>query len=113
MGKTAVNWNENIAGALCYVFGPLSGFIMYVLEMRKGTKNKVVLFNALQSIVVIGGISVLRGAISFMPLTGFIMPLLDLGLRLVWAYLIYQAFTKKIFKVPVVGDICLNQVNKK
>lgn len=110
MDKTAFNLKENVAGALCYSLGPLSGFIMYFFEVRKGTRNTVVLFHALQSIVVLGAVALFRVVLASLPFTSLILIIFDLASNILWAYLIYQAFSKGIFKVPIVGEICLKRV---
>jgi len=112
MNKTAFNLKENIAGALCYVAGPISGFTMYFFEKRKGTKNTVVLFNALQSIVIFGAVILFRMAVASLPFTRLILVVFDLASNILWAYLIYQAFSQGIFKIPIVGDICLKQASR-
>lgn len=113
MGKTAFNLKEGTAGAICYIIPPLTGLIMYIFEIRRGTNNTVVRFHALQSIIFLGGISFLQLLISFLPFTNLITEILDLLFLLIWAYLIYQAIKGKIFKVPVIGNICWSYVNNK
>jgi uncharacterized membrane protein len=46
--KTALGIEENIAGALCYVLGWLTGIVFLLLEKE----NRFVRFHAIQSLVV-------------------------------------------------------------
>lgn len=52
---TKLNLDPNLAGALCYAFGCISGIIFIILE----TDNKKVRFHALQSILLFAGLSIL------------------------------------------------------
>lgn len=112
MKKTAFNLNEKTASALCYVLGPLSGLIMYIFEMRRGTRNTVVIFHAFQCIVFLGGFALLQLILSFLPLMFLINMALDLFLTIMWAYLVYKAFTGEIYKIPIIGDVCWEKANK-
>lgn len=113
MEKTAFNLKENTAGAICYIIPPISGLIMYIFEIRRGTKNTIVKFHALQSIIFLGGISLLQFILAFLPFTKLIRETIDLVFILIWAYLIYQAIKGRIFKVPIIGDVCWSFANKK
>ena len=52
---------ENVAGLLCYVLGWLTGIIFLLIDKRPFVK-----FHAAQSIVVFGGLTVIRIALVFM-----------------------------------------------
>ncbi|HJZ12452.1 MAG TPA: hypothetical protein VJ521_09895, partial [Acidobacteriota bacterium] len=46
--QSKLKLDPNLAGALCYLFGCLSGILFFVLE----TENKRIRFHALQSILI-------------------------------------------------------------
>src|ERR1700688_1279552 len=52
---------ENVAGLLCYVLGWLTGVIFLLIDKRPWVK-----FQAAQSIVVFGGLTVIRIGLLFM-----------------------------------------------
>ncbi|MCL1863259.1 MAG: DUF4870 domain-containing protein [Defluviitaleaceae bacterium] len=123
MKKSVFDLNENIAAAISYVFGPVSGIVVLVLEKE----NKFVRFHALQStlwfllIMLIGWIVSFVGRIfSILPLFGILFEVvfgLAMGvisliglISLVW--LAIQAYSNKTWKIPVIGDVAWKQVNK-
>ena len=52
---------ENVAGALAYVLGPVTGVLFLVLEK----KSKFVRFHAMQSLITFGGLFVIGSTITF------------------------------------------------
>ena len=123
MQKSLFGLNENIAGALCYAFGPISGIVALVMERE----NKFVRFHALQSTIwflfllssywVLG---LIRSILGVIPLIGglfglLLVPVLVVGNMVYWGskiVLAYKAYEGKTYKIPVVGDVVWNQINK-
>jgi uncharacterized membrane protein len=111
---------SNVAGALAYVLGFITGIIFLVLDPFKN--DKFVKFHAFQSIffsvVVIGFsivwaiLSVILGLISMGFLAG-IMFLISLLIHLVflcaWAFLIYKAYQNELYKAPIIGALAAKQ----
>jgi uncharacterized membrane protein len=101
----------NVAGALAYVLGPLTGVIFLVVEKE----NRFVRFHAAQSIVigvaliaVSIALSIVTGLLSVIPILGFLMGLaLSMGFALVsfvlWIVLMYRAFQGQEWVTPVAG----------
>lgn len=96
--KTSMGLDENVAGALCYAFGWITGLIFLVIEKKSG----FVRFHAMQSIIVFLGIQILF----FLPLLNLIV--LPLALIL-WAFLMVKAYQGKRFKLPAIGDFAEKQ----
>lgn len=107
---------SNVAGALAYVFGLLSGFAMLVLE----GDDEFVRFHAIQSIafnvamiaayVALGFVGFFLSLVPFVGdvlavFVGFLNPLLGLGAFLLWAFLLYKAYQGERFELPVLGPI--------
>ena len=103
--KTMLELDENIEGALCYVFGFVSGIVFLLLEKE----NKFVRFHAMQSVIVFLGIMI----ITAIPFFGWLMSVLivPLGIAL-WLILIYKAYQGEKFKLPVIGDFAEKQLKK-
>jgi uncharacterized membrane protein len=104
--KTSMNMEENIAGALCYVLGWITGIIFYILEKE----NKTVRFHALQSIIVFLPLTIivgiLQGILLFIPFIGWaISGLIGLLMFILWLILMLKAYQGEKFKLPIVGDI--------
>jgi len=113
--KTSIGVDENIAGALCYILGIVSGIVLYVLEKD----NKFVRFHAVQSIIVFGALIVVQWVvlpILFMvPVLGsivgvFLHMITTLAGFVLWILLMVKAYQGETFKVPVLGDIAEKQV---
>lgn len=111
---------SNVAGALAYVLGFITGIIFLVIEPYKN--DRFVRFHAMQSIVysvacivfsIAWGImwSILfsvSGSLALIALP--IRLLISLGMFLYWLYLMYQAYSSKEYHIPVLGAIAAKQV---
>lgn len=107
---TALGIDENLEGALAYFLGILTGILFLVLEKD----NKFVKFHAVQSIIVsvatIVILTVVGTILMFIPIIGWIIDiLLYLGALLLWLLLMYKAYQKEMFKLPIAGDIAAKQ----
>ena len=98
MAKTSMNMQENVASALSYVLGWVTGLIFFLLEKD----NKVVRFHAMQSIVVFGTINVAAIVLVFIWIIGQLLGLLAFGL---WIFLIIKAYQGGMYKLPIAGDL--------
>jgi uncharacterized membrane protein len=111
---------DNVASALCYLFGLVTGVLFLVLEPYN--KNRVVRFHAFQSIFFnIGAIvlnigfsivfSILRQILPFSMWVIFTLGSLGLSLILLgaWAFLMYKAYNREKFMIPFIGDLAEKQ----
>lgn len=101
----------NIAAALAYLAGPLSGLLLIVVERS----SSFVRFHAMQSIVALGGLWVLAAAFGllaaltvFISATGFAVLLYASWLTgaawiVVWIICLVKAFTGQAWKLPIAG----------
>lgn len=103
---------ENVASALCYLFGFLSGIIFLVLAPYN--QNRTIRFHAFQSIFLTIAwfacsiIVAMLGSITH-GLFWLLSPVVGLMFMLVWLYMMYTAFTNKKVKLPVIGDLAEKQ----
>jgi uncharacterized membrane protein len=101
---------ENVAGLLCYVLGWVTGIIFLLIDKRPWVK-----FHAAQSIVVFGGLTVIRIALIFMSsMIGGVLGYGFLGLislavgllgLVLWVLLMIKAYQHQTFRVPVAANI--------
>ena len=102
LGSTDTGIQPNVAALLAYLLFFISGLVFLLIEKS----NKFVRFHAMQSIIVFGGIFVVRWVVLFVPLIGPIvsglLALLAIGL---WVVLMVKAYQGEKFKLPVAGDI--------
>ena len=100
---------ENVAGLLCYVLGWITGIIFLLID-----KRPFVRFHAAQSIVVFGGLTILRIGLGIM--TGFgglfgfglwamVSLLIGLLTLVLWIFLMVKAYQHELYKIPVAADI--------
>jgi len=113
--KTVFDLDEKIAGLLCYALCVVSGIFFYVMERE----NKFVRFHALQSTVWFLALFVVHfvlGILSVFPVLGILFHFLGGVVLLLafvsWIYLMYMAYKGAEFKIPILGDVVWNQVNK-
>jgi len=106
---------DHIVNALCYFLWPLTGILFLVLEPYKN--NREIRFHAFQSILVAVAIYVgwlALAFLAFMPLgIGLLFSMVTLLYPLVafaiWIFLIFKAYNKERFVVPVLGPLAQSQ----
>ena len=115
----AAGMEENLASALCYVFGLLTGVLFLVLAPYN--QNRVIRFHAFQSIflhiasiVVFIGLAIIIGILHFIPFVGALLgmllyPAVGLGLFIVWLMLMYKAYNKERWVLPIIGELAEKQ----
>jgi len=120
MRKSVFGLDENIAAMLAYLGIFVTGIIILILERE----NKTVRFAALQSTIFFIGAGVLSTVvgwlmffISWVPflgglVSGLITGAISLGIFLMWIYLSYTAYKGEKYKIPVLGDIVEQQIEK-
>lgn len=118
-GAVVGGLDENVAGALCYLFGFLTGLVFYLLEER----NEFVRFHAVQSMLVFGGLlglsivfNVIILFLELIPGVGWVFAagfgLLTAMFWLVagplalilWLVLMVKAYKGERYELPVVGS---------
>ena len=102
LGNTSIGMKPNMAAALSYLLGFLTGVVFYVLEKE----NKFVRFHAMQSIVVFGALFVVGLVIGVLPgLNVILLPLLWIGELVLWIVLMANAYQGRKLKLPLAGDL--------
>jgi len=108
--------SENVAGALCYLAGLITGIIFLVIAPYN--QNKFVRFHAFQSIF--GHLAVIVFWIAYIFIAGvlvflthgfgfFLYPLFGLLIFILWLYMMYSAYNGKRVKLPIIGDLAEKQ----
>jgi uncharacterized membrane protein len=110
---------DNVASALCYVLGFVTGIIFLVMEPY--SRNRAVRFHAFQSIflnlseiavdIVIGIIfRIILSMFGFAGLlVGILWPVFGLACIALWIYLILSAYQGKTVLLPVIGPLAQKQ----
>ena len=90
----------NIAGALAYVLGFVSGIIIYLIS-----KDKFAKFHALQSIMFSLAVYVVHYMIGFLPGSYMLQSLVNLASLILFIFLVVKAYKGEKYKLPVIGDV--------
>jgi uncharacterized membrane protein len=113
---TGTGLTPNLAGALAYLLGPITGVLFLILEKT----NTFVRFHAMQSTVLWVGwvivsiaLSVLSGVV---PVIGWIFGLIlsivmSIGGFILWLVLMWKAYQGQEWELPVVGPFARKQVS--
>jgi len=101
--KTALGLDANLAAALSYFLGFISGVVVLILEKE----NRFVRFHAFQSVLAFGGITLIWMLFSAVPLIGFVVDLLVImpASVVLWLFVMFKAYQGEEFTLPVVGPI--------
>jgi uncharacterized membrane protein len=109
---SAAGLTENVASALCYLFGFITGIIFLVIAPYNQNRN--IRFHAFQSIflnVAWFAFSIFVAILGTVTHgLGFILsPLVWLLFVLLWLYMMFSAYNNKKVKLPVIGDLAEKQ----
>ena len=102
-GKTASGLDANVAAALCYSLGWISGVVFLLTEPH----NKLVRFHAMQSTIAFASLSlawILGLAIPFVGLVFSFLIVVPVS-AVVWLFAMFKAYQGEWFKLPVAGDM--------
>ena len=121
-GTTGAGISSNVAAALSYLVGFITGIIFLVVEPYR--RDKFVRFHAFQSIafgiVVVILQIILRmflsiGFLSFgflFAIFGLMSFVIWLAIVVFWFFLMYKAYNSEAYKIPIIGDWASKQAEK-
>jgi uncharacterized membrane protein len=103
---------DNVAGALAYVLGFITGILFLVLEPY--SRNRNVRFHAFQSIFLSVGLIILQFVISSLSvislgLSVMLGLLLSLASLLIWLFMLWKTYQGEKVVLPVIGPIAEKQ----
>jgi len=105
--KSSTGLEANLAGALTYVLGPITGILFLVLEKE----SKFVRFHAMQSTITFVALFVISLVLGMIPILGWLLLLpFQLLVLVLWIFLMFKAFKGEKFKLPTIGDLAERQV---
>ena len=107
---------DNVASALCYALGFITGIIFLV--MAPYNQNRLVKFHAFQSIffsvaafIIRFGLGIVFGMMGFFGLTSLLMLMALVGLCffIIWLYVIISTYQGKMVVLPIIGQLARQQ----
>ncbi|HLH00736.1 MAG TPA: hypothetical protein VKX49_30800 [Bryobacteraceae bacterium] len=115
----AAGMSDNAAGAICYLFGFITGILFLVLAPYNQNRN--VRFHAFQSIflniawvVLWIAVTVLSIALHVIPVIGAIISILLgfclwIGALVVWLFMMFKTYNGEKIVLPVIGPMAEKQ----
>ena len=117
---TSSGMQNNVAGALAYLVGIITGIIFVVIEPYN--KIRFVRFHAFQSIFfsvacivisivlgIVSGVMLSVGGWGMWSVLSWLFLLVRLAMFLVWLLLMYKAYNNEEYKLPIIGDLAAKQ----
>lgn len=99
--KTNTGIDQNLAGALAYLLGVVTGIVFLLLE----PENRYVRFHAFQSTFTFIVVAVLFLMVMGLPVVGWLLVVpFVVAVTVLWIFLMFKALTGERYKLPFVGD---------
>jgi uncharacterized membrane protein len=105
--KTSTGFDANVAAALTYLVGFITGIIFLLVEKE----NKFVRFHAMQSTLVFAGIVAIDILLQIVPILGALVVVFVVipVSAILWLLLMYKAYQGEEFKLPLVGQMAADR----
>jgi uncharacterized membrane protein len=106
--KTSIGMDANIAAALSYLVGFVTGVIFLLVEKE----NKFVRFHAMQSTLLFAGIVVIDILLQLVPILGALVVIFVVipASAILWLLLMFKAYQGEEFRLPLVGDMAAERI---
>jgi uncharacterized membrane protein len=106
--KTSSGFDANLAAALSYLVGFVTGIIFLLVEKE----NKFVRFHAMQSTLVFVGIVAVDILLQIVPILGALVVVFVVipVSAVLWLLLMYKAYQGEEFKLPLVGQMAADRI---
>ncbi len=110
--STPAGLTDNVACALCYALGLITGILFLVLAPYN--QNRKIRFHAFQSIFLHAAFIVVWIALLFLAtisggLLIFVSPLIWLGFFVLWLVMIIKAYQDQKLVLPIIGPLAEKQ----
>lgn len=105
--KTSTGLDANLAAALSYLVGFVTGIIFLLVEKE----NKFVRFHAMQSTLLFLGIVAVDILLQLVPLLGslvVVFVVIPLS-AILWLFMMYRAYQGDEYKLPLVGQMAADR----
>jgi uncharacterized membrane protein len=106
--KTSTGLEANLAAALSYLVGFVTGIIFLLVEKE----NRFVRFHAMQSTLVFAGIVILDILLQIVPILGALVVIFVVipASAVLWLFLMFKAYQGEEFKLPFVGQMAAERI---
>jgi len=94
---------ENFLGAFCYLFGWVTGLILWFSESKT---KKFIRFHAMQSTIFSAVFMVIFIVLAWISFIGWIISaIVGLLAFVLWIVLMVKAYQGQMYKLPIIGDL--------
>jgi uncharacterized membrane protein len=119
IGSASIGMTDNLAGALCYLFGFITGILFLVLAPYN--QNREIRFHAFQSILLNVAWVIVWVVVTIVALAFRIIPFLGLFISVVlhfaiglgglflWLYMMFKTYNGEKIVLPIVGPMADKQ----
>ena len=106
--KTSIGMDANMAAALSYLVGFVTGVIFLLVEKE----NKFVRFHAMQSTILFAGIVAIDILLQLVPILGALVVIFVVipASAILWLLLMFKAYQGEEFRLPLVGDMAAERI---
>lgn len=106
--KTGSGLDANVAAALSYLVGFVTGLIFLLVEKD----NKFVRFHAMQSTLFFVGVILVDVLLQVIPILGALIVIFILipASAVVWLLMMYKAYQGEEYKLPLVGQWAADRI---
>jgi uncharacterized membrane protein len=106
--KTSTGLEANLAAALSYLVGFVTGIVFLLVEKE----NRFVRFHAMQSTIVFAAIVLIDILLQIVPILGALVVIFLVipASAVLWLVLMFKAYQGEEFKLPIVGSIAAEKV---
>jgi uncharacterized membrane protein len=106
--KTSIGLEANLAAALSYLVGFVTGIIVLLVEKE----NRFVRFHAMQSTLLFAGIVVVDILLQIVPILGALVVLFVVipASAALWLLLMFKAYQGEEYKLPLVGQMASDRI---
>jgi uncharacterized membrane protein len=106
-GRSSLNLPENVVAMLAYLFGWVSGLIIFLIERQ----SSFVRFHALQSLIFFGVLTLVISIFARIPFVGWLIAAVG-GITsfVFWIMGMVRAYAGELYRFPIAGDIAASQI---
>jgi uncharacterized membrane protein len=106
--KTSSGLDANLAAALSYLVGFVTGIIFLLVEKD----NRFVRFHAMQSTLLFIGIVLVDILLQIVPILGALVVFLVVipASAVLWLFMMFKAYQGEEYKLPLVGQMAADRV---
>jgi uncharacterized membrane protein len=122
INAVASGMTSNVAGALAYLVGLITGILFLMLEPYR--QDRFVRFHAFQSILL-NVVLIVFGIVWSYFITAMVFSMgilwglfslvgtvVYLAFFILWLFMMYKAYNKEMYKLPIIGEIAEKQATK-